>query len=285
MANQKRQGTLYIVATPIGNLGDMVPRAVDILQSAAVVAAEDTRHSAPLLRHFGVNTPLISCHEHSERGRAPELVARLMQGEDVALISDAGTPLISDPGYRVVREARQAGVSVVPIPGPCAAIAALSVSGLATDRFCFEGFLPQKGGPRREALQALVHEARTLVFYESPHRIDDMLVDCAAVLGEAREAVFARELTKTYETVRADTLGALRDWVAGDSNQRRGEIVLVVAGYQHPATEGPSPEAIRMLQVLAEELPLKQAAQLAAKLSGEKKNALYRYALDNGLAE
>lgn len=278
-------GTLYIVATPIGNLGDMVPRAVEILQSVAVVAAEDTRHSAPLLRHFNIRTPLVSCHEHSERDRAPALVARLLAGESVALISDAGTPLISDPGYRVVREARAAGVAVVPVPGACAAIAALCVAGLPTDRFCFEGFLPQKGGPRREALAALREEPRTLVFYESPHRIVDALADCAEVLGVGREAFYARELTKTFETLRAATLGELRDWVAADPDQRRGEIVLVVAGFERPAGEGPAPEAVRVLGLLAEELPLKQAAQLASRITGEKRNALYKYALDHGLAE
>ncbi len=271
-------GVLYIVATPIGNLGDLTPRAVDILNQVDCIAAEDTRHSAGLLRHFSVTTPLFSLHEHNERERSGVLLERLQQGESIALISDAGTPLISDPGYVLVRDAQLAGLKVVPVPGPSALIAALSASGLPTDRFCFEGFLPAKSGPRLKQLEALRDESRTLVFYESPHRIVDSLADMVTAFGAEREAVLARELTKTFETIRHATLGELAQWVVGDANQQKGEFVLLLHGAP-TAAEEEDREGERIAEILAEELPLKQAAALAARISGGRKNHLYQYLL------
>lgn len=275
-------GVLYVVATPIGNLADMVPRAVEALQTAAVIAAEDTRHSSRLLSHFDINTPCVAYHDHSGEDRPQALVARLCAGETVALISDAGTPLVSDPGYRLVRQARLAGVKVVPIPGACALIAALSAAGLPSDRFAFEGFLPAKQAARQGQLQALVDDPRTLIFYEAPHRILETLDDMCQVFGPERELVMARELSKTFETIKGDRLAAMRDWVAGDSNQQRGEIVLLLQGA--PKREGAdmTPEQERTLRILAEELPVKQAAALGAKLTGLKKNFLYDWLLARG---
>ncbi len=272
-------GTLYVVATPIGNLGDMTPRAVEVLQEVDRIAAEDTRHSAGLLRHFAITTPMLSLHEHNERQKVEALLQRLGDGENLALISDAGTPLISDPGYILVREAQRAGFRVVPIPGASALIAALSVSGLPTDRFSFEGFLPAKGGARRKMLESLRQERRTMAFYESPHRILDSLTDMVAAFGDARQAVIARELTKTFETIRHAALGDLFTWVNNDANQQKGEFVILVHGSEE-AKEGLNPEAKRIASLLADELPLKQAASLAADISGEKKNALYKFLLD-----
>lgn len=276
-------GTLYVVATPIGNLGDMTPRAVEVLQRVDRIAAEDTRHSAGLLRHFSLTTPMLSLHEHNERQKVAALLQRLQAGESIALISDAGTPLISDPGYVLVREAQLAGVRVVPVPGASALVAALSASGLPTDRFSFEGFLPAKGGARRKVLEALRQESRTLAFYESPHRILDSLADMAGIFGETREAVVARELTKTFETIRHDSLGNLLEWMRADANQQKGEfVVLVGEAPKDEGEEGPAAEARRIADILAQELPVKQAAALAAKISGEKKNALYKYLLEKG---
>jgi 16S rRNA (cytidine1402-2'-O)-methyltransferase len=272
-------GILYIVATPIGNLGDMSPRAVEVLQQVDAIAAEDTRHSAGLLRHFAVTTPMFALHEHNERQKSAALLQRLMAGEHIALISDAGTPLISDPGYILVREAHQAGIRVVPVPGASALISALSAGGLPTDRFCFEGFLPAKGGGRRKHLEVLREESRTLVFYESPHRILDSLADMAAVFGPEREAVLARELTKTFETIRYASLGVLLEWVREDANQQKGEFVVLLHGAEKVET-GFDPEAGRIAALLADELPMKQGAARAARISGEKKNTLYRYLLE-----
>lgn len=273
-----------MVATPIGNLGDMTPRAVEVLQQVDRIAAEDTRHSAGLMRHFAITTPMLSLHEHNERQKVAALLQRLGSGENIALISDAGTPLISDPGYVLVREAQRAGIRVVPVPGASALIAALSASGLPTDRFSFEGFLPAKGGARRKLLESLCQEPRTLAFYESPHRILDSLADMAAVFGAERQAVLARELTKTFETIRHDSLAALHAWVADDANQQKGEFVLLVNGAQEER-EGIDPESCRIAALLADELPLKQAAALAARISGEKKNALYKYLLERQQGE
>lgn len=275
-------GILYIVATPIGNLGDISARALEVLQKADRIAAEDTRHSASLLRHFAIDTPMFALHEHNERHKAEGVLRLLQQGESLALISDAGTPLISDPGYFLVREAHAAGIKVVPVPGPSALIAALSASGLATDRFCFEGFLPAKTGARRRALEALAQEPRTLAFYETPHRIEESLLDMAVSLGDDRPATLARELTKTFETIRHATLGELAEWVAADPNQRRGEFVVLIEGAQERGDEGLAEETQRIATLLAEELSVKQAAALAAKISGEKKNAIYKYLLERG---
>ncbi len=276
-------GTLYVVATPIGNLGDMTPRAIEVLQQVDLIAAEDTRHSGTLLQHFGIHTSCIACHDHNERQIAAGLVERMQRGESIALISDAGTPLVSDPGYYLVRSAREAGVPVVPIPGASAMIAALSVSGLPSDRFSFEGFLPAKSSARRQRLQTLADDSRTLIFYESTHRIEESLADMAVVFGPERYVVIAREITKRFETVYGDTLANLIAWIVADANQTRGEFVVMVHGAEAPETREIDAEAERVLKLLLEELPVKQAATLAAKITGAKKNALYQFAL--GLSE
>lgn len=275
-------GTLYVVATPIGNLGDMVPRAVETLQTVALIAAEDTRHSSRLLSHFDIKTPCIAYHDHSDEQRTEQLIARMHAGDSIALISDAGTPLVSDPGYRLVRSARQAGIQVVPIPGACAMIAALSAAGLPSDRFAFEGFLPAKQVARCTQLQNLAADPRTLIFYEAPHRILETLQDIAQVFGPEREVVMARELTKTFETIKGDKVADLADWVAADTNQQRGEIVLLVHGAPKPENEAMTPAQMHTMKVLLEELPVKQAASIGAKLTGLKKNFLYDWALQQG---
>lgn len=271
-------GVLYVVATPIGHLGDMTPRAVAVLREVDVIAAEDTRHSAPLLRHFDIATPVLALHEHNEREQSVSLVGRLQRGERAALISDAGTPLLSDPGYHLVRAAHQAGVRVMPVPGACAAIAALSVAGLPTDRFTFEGFLPPKSTARRARLATLQGEPRTLIFYEAPHRIVETLDDMAELFGGAREAVLARELTKMYETLRKAPLAELVAWVRADADQQKGEMVVAVRGAEMQR-DALSEDAARVLRLLLAELPLKQAVALAAEISGERRNRLYEYAV------
>ena len=275
-------GTLYVVATPIGNLGDMVPRAVETLQTVALIAAEDTRHSSRLLSHFDIKTPCVAYHDHSDEQRTEQLIARMHAGDSIALISDAGTPLVSDPGYRLVRSARQAGIQVVPIPGACAMIAALSAAGLPSDRFAFEGFLPAKQVARCTQLQSLAADPRTLIFYEAPHRILETLQDMAQVFGPEREVVMARELTKTFETIKGDKVADLAAWVAADTNQQRGEIVLLVHGAPKPENEAMTPAQMHTMKVLLEELPVKQAASIGAKLTGLKKNFLYDWALQQG---
>lgn len=282
MSNEARSsaqaGCLYVVATPIGNLQDISARALSVLGVVDVVAAEDTRHSRKLLQHFGIGTPLIALHDHNEDAQAPQLVARLQGGEQIALISDAGTPLISDPGFPLVRACREAGVAVVAVPGASALVAALSVAGLPTDRFRFEGFLPRKRAARVELLEQLLHETSTLVFYEASHRVDESLQDMLDVFGGARYAVLARELTKLHETVLSGPLSELLARVQSDENQRKGEFVLMLAGA--PAQVGDADaELERCLKVLLAELPLKQAAGLAAQLVGVKKNAAYQMAL------
>lgn len=276
----EKTGELFVVATPIGNLADMVPRGLEILQNAHLIAAEDTRHSSKLLQHFQINRPLVAYHDYSDEAKLRQLLARLAAGEQIALISDAGTPLISDPGYRLVHEARLAGFKVTPIPGPCALIAALCASGLPSDRFSFEGFLPAKSVARRSALEAVCRDERTLIFYESPHRIEECLADMVTVIGAERPAVLARELTKTFETFLAGNLAQISAQVAADANQRKGEIVLLLQGYR-PAAETPEidPAHLQVLQILLAELPVKQAASLAAKITGEKKNKLYQWAI------
>ncbi|WP_150303213.1 16S rRNA (cytidine(1402)-2'-O)-methyltransferase [Pseudomonas saliphila] len=274
-------GTLFVVATPIGNLQDLTPRALEVLRSVQLIAAEDTRHSARLLQHYGVTTPTTACHDHNERDKSQRLIERMLGGEDMALISDAGTPLISDPGYHLVRQAREAGVKVCPIPGPCALIAALSAAGLPSDRFAFEGFLPAKAHGRRLRLQALAVEPRTWMVYEAPHRLLECLEDMFELLGADRHVVLARELTKTFETIKGAPLSELVEWVRNDADQQRGECVLVVEGMSVlPEGEGLDPEAERVLDILLAELPVKQAAALAAQLTGVKKNRLYQVALE-----
>ncbi len=270
--------TLYIVPTPIGNLGDITERALSVLRGVDVVAAEDTRHTGLLLQHFAISARLFALHDHNEQQKAEQLLDKLQQGQSIALVSDAGTPLINDPGYHLVRRCREAGVRVVPLPGPCAAITALSAAGIASDRFCYEGFLPAKTKARQDRLLQLSEETRTLIFYESTHRLIDSLVDVAAVLGESRYVVLARELTKTWESIQGAPVGELLAWVKEDENRRKGEMVLIVEGFQ-PDESALSAEALRTLELLRAELPLKKAAALAAEIHGVKKNALYRYAL------
>lgn len=268
-------GTLWVVATPIGNLDDLSPRAQRVLRDAALIAAEDTRHSKPLLSHFGIDTPLTALHDHNERAACAALIARLAAGDDVALISDAGTPLISDPGYRLVCAVRAAGLGVAAVPGACAAIAALSIAGLPSDRFVFEGFLPAKAAARRERLRELQAEPRTLVFYESAHRIVESCGDLSAAFGAQRQARLLRELTKLYETAVGDTLADIRARLAADPDQRRGEFVLVIAGVDEDQADAKLVEGRRIHELLRKELPPAQAARLAAAISGAPRKALY----------
>lgn len=270
---------LYVVATPIGHFDDLSARAAQTLRDVDLIAAEDTRHSGRLLSAYTISTPVTACHDHNESQKVAELIQTLQEGRSVALISDAGTPLISDPGFRLVRAAHEAGVRVVPIPGACAAITALSASGLASDRFSFEGFLHAKSHARRQTLDALKHETRTLIFYEAPHRIVDCLADLVEIFGADRDATLAREITKTFETIKKSTLGELLAFVQGDSNQQKGEIVLVIAGAAPDADQLNDQKTDALLMRLLQDLPVKSAAQLAADLTGLKKNALYQRAL------
>ncbi len=272
----QESGTLWVVATPIGNLGDLSPRAAQVLASVALIAAEDTRHSQKLLSHAGLSTAMTALHEHNEERAVSGLIERLLRGDDIALVSDAGTPLVSDPGFRLVRAAREAGIRVSPVPGPCAAIAALSVAGLASDRFVFEGFLPAKSSARRERLQALVAEARTMIFYESSHRIADTLQDMQALFGPTRTAAVARELTKLHETVLGQTLADIAVAVDADSDQRRGEFVVMVAGQSEEQADPSLDEARRLLRVLRGYLSPSQAARAVAELTGLPKRSLYQ---------
>ncbi|WP_417596681.1 16S rRNA (cytidine(1402)-2'-O)-methyltransferase [Oceanospirillum sp.] len=275
------ESILYVVATPIGNLADISERALKVLRSVDLIAAEDTRHTRQLLMHFTINKPLFSVHDHNEQQRVEKVIAELSAGQDIALVSDAGTPLISDPGFHVVQAVRQAGFRVVPVPGPCALVTALSAAGMPTDRFCFEGFLPAKSSGRKKQLLQVEEETRTLVFYESPHRIVDSLTDMAEVLGGHRRITVAREITKTFETFYTGTLDDVLVWIQADANQQRGEFVLVVTGA--PAKEDEEAAAVsaeKVLKVLLGELPVKQAAALCAKITGQKKNALYQQALE-----
>lgn len=271
---------LYIVPTPIGNLGDMSQRAVAVLAEATVIAAEDTRHCRQLLQHFAISTSVTAYHEHSGPAAVAALVDRIAEGQAVAMVSDAGTPLISDPGYVLVRAVQEQGLPVVPLPGACAAITALSASGLATDRFAFEGFLPARSAARRSRLVALRAVSTTLIFYEAPHRIADTLKDMADVLGAEREGVLARELTKTFETIRRAPLQTLAEWVAADPDQQRGEIVMMVAGAESRPAE--QVDADRLLHRLAADMPPRRAASLVAELTGRKARDLYQQLLERG---
>ncbi len=271
---------LYVVATPIGNLDDMTPRAVHVLSHVDLIAAEDTRHSGKLLRHFGITTKMTAFHEHNERRQVPRLIKILRTGKSIALISDAGTPLLNDPGFHLVRAARAADIRVVPVPGACAAVAALSAAGLPSDRFTFEGFPPARRAARRTYFREHARERRTLIFYESPHRIIESLDDMAAEFGAMRPAAIARELTKQFETIRSGGLAELRDWVSQDQNQRRGEFVVLVHGAEKKTMRELDPDAERILRILMKNLPLSEAAALAAEITGLKKNRLYQRALD-----
>ena len=266
--------TLYVIATPIGNLSDISSRALDTLRAVAAVCAEDTRHTRPLLAHYGIDKPLIALHDHNEEAIADKVVARLLAGESLALVSDAGTPLVSDPGFKLVRAARAAGVKVSPVPGACAAIAALSVAGLPSDRFAFEGFLPAKASGRRERLNRLAGATAALVFYESSHRIEESLTDMVAAFGGDRPAVLARELTKLFETVLDGDLAGLLEQVKADPNQRRGEFVVMVQGAGDDEAAQIA-EGRRLYAKLNEHLPPSAAAKLAAELSGAPRKALY----------
>jgi 16S rRNA (cytidine1402-2'-O)-methyltransferase len=274
-------GTLYVVATPIGNLGDLTPRAREVLASVALIAAEDTRHTRQLLQTCGIGTALTSLHEHNEGQKSGELVARLAQGDSIALVSDAGTPLVSDPGFDLVAAARQQGIAVVAIPGACAAIAALSVAGLPTNRFVFEGFLPAKAAARTDRLRQLASEERTLIFYEAPHRLAEVLRDMAETFGAQRRASISREITKRFETTYGGTLAELSAAAERDSDMARGEIVIVVSG---ATTTSAALElnADTLLRALLQELPPSQAAKIAARLTGGKRGDLYEAALQIG---
>ncbi|HEY8537747.1 MAG TPA: 16S rRNA (cytidine(1402)-2'-O)-methyltransferase [Steroidobacteraceae bacterium] len=270
--------TLYVVATPIGNLSDLTPRAREILGAVDLIAAEDTRHTRQLLRAFGLDTPTIAFHEHNEAEKTIEVLGELAKGKSVALVSDAGTPLISDPGFSLVAAARRAGYAAIAVPGACAAIAALSVSGLPTDRFAFEGFLPAKAAARRERLAELANEPRTLVFYEAPHRLVETLEDMARELGADREASISREITKHFETHYAGTLGELAQRAAADADMQRGELVIVVRGARTENQRG-SIDTERLLRALLEEVSPAQAAKIAARVTGEKRSELYAAAV------
>ncbi len=271
--------TLYVVPTPIGNLGDITHRALEVLKSVDLIAAEDTRHTGLLLQHFAINARLFALHDHNEQQKADQLLAKLQEGQSIALVSDAGTPLINDPGYHLVRRCREAGIRVVPLPGACAATTALCAAGVASDRFCYEGFLPAKTKGRKDTLMTLAEEPRTLIFYESTHRLLESLQDMVTVWGPQRYVVLARELTKTWESIHGAPVGELLAWVQEDEVRRRGEMVLIVEG--HKAQEDALPlEALRTLALLQKELPLKKAAALAAEIHGVKKNALYKHALE-----
>lgn len=267
---------LYVVPTPLGNLADLTERARTVLRAVPWVAAEDTRHSQPLLRHLGAAARLIPAHEHNEREAAGRIIEKLAAGDAVALVSDAGTPAVSDPGARIVAAVRAAGFRVVPLPGPCAAVAALSASGLADPHFLFYGFLPAKAGQRRQALESLKALPYALVFYEAPHRVVEAVEDLAAVLGE-RTLVIARELTKLFESIHSGPLAEAPAWMRADPNRQKGEFVLVVSGAPAGADDGGGERVLKLL--LADGLPVKQAARLAAAITGASKNALYERAL------
>ncbi len=272
-------GILYVVATPIGNLGDITQRALATLQAVDAIAAEDTRHSVGLLRHFGISKPLLAVHEHNEQQSAQGLIKRLLAGESIALVTDAGTPAVSDPGAVVVQAVREAGIKVVPVPGASAVITALSAAGITQPGFYFEGFLPASGSQRRKRLQALKAIPATLVFYEAPHRIVECVQDLHDELGGARSVTLARELTKTFETIHTCLLTEAVDWLKADPNQQRGEFVVLIHPDTTEKTEGLDDETLRVLQRLLQELPLKQAVALATDITGHKKNELYETAL------
>ena len=274
-----QDGILYVVATPIGNLGDITLRAIETLKMVDAIAAEDTRHTSGLLSHFGISKKLIAVHQHNEQQSAEKLLAQLKNGENIALVTDAGTPAVSDPGAIVVKIVREAGIKVVPIPGASAVIAALSASGIMQNGFYFHGFLPASGAARRKVLEQLKTQTVTIVLYEAPHRIIECVEDIAKVLGENRQLTFAREITKTFETFYTCPASRAGAWLQADANQQRGEFVLLVEAAPVVETQEISDEAQRVLKCLLAELPLKQAAKLAAEITNEKKNALYELAL------
>ncbi len=274
------RSALYIVSTPIGNLNDMSDRGKQVLADVNLIAAEDTRHSKRLLNHFGITTPMVAYHEYSDEKHAEILMDRVVGGESIALISDAGTPLVSDPGFTLVKKAHEKGVGVVPVPGACAFVAALTVSGLPSDRFSFEGFLPAKESGRRSCLERLKEASQTQIFYEAPHRIVASIRTMLEVYGPERQAVLARELTKTFETVKKLPLKALYNWVVSDANQQKGEIVVVVDGLKKVKVEVLSESCMSLAALLAEELPPKKASNIVAAHFNCSKKSVYDYILD-----
>jgi len=272
---------LFVVATPIGHLDDMTFRSIEVLKSVSIIAAEDTRQSAQLLKHYNISTPLTACHDHNESNKIDILIEKLKSGQNIALVSDAGTPLISDPGFKLVRAAQENGIRVIPVPGACAAIAALSAVGLPSDRFSFEGFLSSKQSQRLIQLEKLKHESQTMIIYEAPHRILDSVKDMADVFGADRPVGFAREITKTFETIKKMTLGELVTFIENDRNQQKGEIVLVIGGAPDAKDQDVEQEKLdQLLNRLLQDLSVKAASQLAADLTGIKKKIAYQRALE-----
>lgn len=271
--------TLYIVPTPIGNLADITYRALAVLKNADLIAAEDTRHTGLLLQHFAISTRLFALHDHNEHQKTEQLLIKLQAGQNIALVSDAGTPLINDPGYYLVRCSLKAGIRVVPLPGACAAITALCAAGIAANRFCYEGFLPAKAKKRKDALMELTEESRTVILYESTHRLVASLQDMVSIWGPQRYVVLARELTKTWESIYGAPVNVLLRWVQEDDMRRRGEIVLIVEGHKRQE-DTLLINALRTLVLLRKELPLKKATALVSEIHGVKKNTLYKYALE-----
>jgi len=274
------ENQLYVVATPIGNLADITLRAQQVLESVDIIAAEDTRHTKKLLNHLGIQKPLMATHDHNEAQAAQQIIEKLQAGQNVAIVSDAGTPLIADPGYHVADQVAKAGFNIVPVPGACAVITALCAAALPTDRFIFDGFLPAKTTARKSYFESIKHEERTLVMYESPHRIMATLEDLIAVLGADKEIVVARELTKTFETFNRGSAGEIRELMQADSNQQRGEFVLMVRGVLSNKKLEVSQEALDLTLLIAKELPLKKAAAIVSEHTGFKKNQLYQLALE-----
>lgn len=278
-------GCLYVVATPIGHLDDISPRALTILKSVDVILAEDTRHSQRLLQHYQINANLKAFHDFNEQQQTPDLIARLQQGQQLALISDAGTPLISDPGYRLIDQAHFAHIQVSPVPGPCAAITALSTAGLPTDAFHFMGFLASKPSQRRQDLASIASYPHTVIAYEAPHRILDSVADIQHVLGDDRQIVLARELTKRFETIYRDTARNCYEWLTNDPQQQKGEFVMLIAGVRQ-SDEALAQQRLQRAQTiygwLKAEMPMSKAVKLAAKIAGANKNQLYEWALDDG---
>ena len=269
---------LYVVATPIGNLEDITRRAVNILQNVSLILAEDSRHSVKLLKYYGIHSPVLAYHDHNERQLVPDVIEKIRAGESVALISDAGTPLISDPGYKLVAAVHAKGLNIIPVPGPSALICGLSVSGLPTDRFVFEGFLPNKQHARQRRLSELAAENRTMIFYEVPHRICACVEDMVGCFGTDRIATLAKELTKMFEIIRRDTLGALLNWMQDDPLRQKGEFVLLVQGNTRAGTS--NTEAIRVLEILLQTMSVKDAVNIAADILRDNKNNLYQLALE-----
>jgi len=272
------QGTLYVIATPIGNRADMSERSISLLKQVDLIAAEDTRHSRILLQHYSISTPMQAYHDHNEESATPKLIQKLLEGVNIGLISDAGTPLLSDPGYRLVKAAHESSIKVSPVPGACAAVAALSVSGLPTDKFIFLGFPPHKQVARQRFYRDHEHQQATLIFYESSHRILASAGDLLQVFGERRQVIVAREISKLFETIHSTTLAQLPGWLEADKNQQKGEFVVILAGAEEQV--GPEDVALeRVLKILLAELPVKQASQIAAEITGMKKNYIYKRAL------